>query len=341
MAILCHRNRHQNSPNPALNMAPTPKPGEKKQQSLTSFFTPKTVNGLAAIFEKQSRAQADKSQSPSKDITGLPSRKRAVEDTEKENEEPKPTSKRARADDAVKDPGTSTFFSKSKDGEQETTGTRTERYRYDGSSVRNTQDVDTNAGSSQNNDEDAEERRQHQELHKKFVKKLGHPDALVSRRNAQDAAPVGEDEDADADGAEEEAPAPAKTKKKGSKTGKLTPMEIQFLEIKRKHMDTVLIVEVGYKFRFFGDDARIAAKELSIVCIPGKMRYDERKCSCHRLRDERILTFHRPFGSAYRSLRFCEHSGPSPPCTRKAPGSCRTQGWRCSSNRDSRIEEGW
>lgn len=53
-------------------------------------------------------------------------------------------------------------------------------------------------------------------------------------------------------------------------------MEIQFLDIKRKHMDTVLIMEVGYKFRFLGEDARIAAKELSIVCIPGKFRYDER-----------------------------------------------------------------
>jgi DNA mismatch repair protein MSH3 len=284
VAIVCHRNRHRNSPNPALTMAPTPKPSEKKQQTLTSFFTPKTVNGLAAIFEKQSRAQAAKSQSPSKDANGSPSRKRTIEDTEKENQEPKHASKRARADDTTKDPETSTFFSKSKTGEQETVGARTERYRYDGSSVRNTQDDDTNAGSKQDEDEDAEERRQHQELHRKFVKKLGHPDALVSRRNIQDTAPVGEDEDADADGAEEDTPAPAKTKKKGSKTAKLTPMEIQFLEIKRKHMDTVLIVEVGYKFRFFGEDARIAAKELSIVCIPGKMRYDERKFSCTRLR---------------------------------------------------------
>ncbi len=63
-------------------------------------------------------------------------------------------------------------------------------------------------------------------------------------------------------------------KKGGSK---LTPMERQVLEIKRSHIDTVLVVEVGYKFRFFGEDARIAAKELSIVCIPGKFRFDERK----------------------------------------------------------------
>ncbi|KNA96547.1 DNA mismatch repair protein MSH3 [Fusarium oxysporum f. sp. lycopersici 4287] len=248
-------------------MAPTPKSSEKKQQSLTSFFTPKTVNGLAAVFEKQSRAQAAKSQpqsqpqSSSKDNES-PSRKRALDDAGKENEKPGKTLKRARVNDTPANEDTSTFFSRSKAGDQETIGTRTERYRYDGSSAPTTQDGDKNTGSIQNEDEDAEERRQHQELHKRFVKKLGHPDALVWRRNLQDAAPAGEDEDADAD--EEDAPAPAKTKKKGSKTGKLTPMEIQFLDIKRKHMDTILIME-----------------ELSIVCIPGKMRYDEHPSEAH------------------------------------------------------------
>ncbi|KAK8125165.1 MutS domain V [Apiospora kogelbergensis] len=58
-------------------------------------------------------------------------------------------------------------------------------------------------------------------------------------------------------------------------------MEEQFLAIKRKNMDTLLIMEVGYKFRFFGEDARLAAKELSIVCIPGKMRYDEHPSEAH------------------------------------------------------------
>ena len=30
--------------------------------------------------------------------------------------------------------------------------------------------------------------------------------------------------------------------------------------------DTLLLVEVGYKFKFFGEDAKIAAKELNIAC---------------------------------------------------------------------------
>lgn len=151
---------------------------------------------------------------------------------------------------------------------------RTERYAYGAST--SVQDQD---------EEDAEAvRRKKEELHRKFVKKLGNPDSLsLFRRreaNGGNESPGGDGEDDDGaveDAEEEEEPAPAaKGKKKGAKPGKLTPMEIQFLEIKRKHMDTVLVVEVGYKFRFFGEDARIAAKVLSIVCIPGKFRYDER-----------------------------------------------------------------
>ena len=117
-------------------------------------------------------------------------------------------------------------------------------------------------------------------LHRKFVKKLGHPDSLaqIRRRNWQGNEDNVTPEDGEGEGEEdEEEVAPAKTKKKGAKTGKLTPMEIQVLDIKRKHLDTLLIVEVGYKFKFFGEDARTAAKELGIVCIPGKFRYDERK----------------------------------------------------------------
>lgn len=85
-----------------------------------------------------------------------------------------------------------------------------------------------------------------------------------------------EGEEGEAD--DEPAPPPKKGKAGAAKKGsKLTPMERQVIDIKRKNMDTVLVVEVGYKFRFFGEDARVAAKELGIMCIPGKFRFDERK----------------------------------------------------------------
>ncbi|KAH6898309.1 muts domain V-domain-containing protein [Thelonectria olida] len=259
-------------------MAPKSKTPAKKQQSLTSFFTPKTVNGLAASFEKQSQARSqNQTQSQSKTShDDSPSRKRPLEHTERGNEQPEQPAKKVRGQ--VDDAEASTFFTaKAANGDSEANsgilgpGARTERYRYDGSSAREAEE-----------DDDDESKRHHRDLHRKFVKKLGHPDALSwRRRGQQDEAQAGGDEDAAEGADEEEAAAPAKSKKKGAKSGKLTPMEIQFLDIKRKHLDTVLIVEVGYKFRFFGEDARTAAKALSIVCIPGKMRYDEHPSEAH------------------------------------------------------------
>ncbi|KAJ1845581.1 Mismatch repair protein msh3, partial [Coemansia sp. RSA 2703] len=47
---------------------------------------------------------------------------------------------------------------------------------------------------------------------------------------------------------------------------KYTPLEEQVLLLKQQHASSVLMVEVGYKFRFFGEDARIASHVLSIMC---------------------------------------------------------------------------
>lgn len=242
-----------------------------KQKSLTSFFQPKST-GTAA---KSSQAEASTSQ-------GSPSQKRPLqEDTDNGNQGLEKAAKKPRKD--VVDEVKSGFFptgSASGDANQNgktssasaSASARAERYRYD---ENNTQQTVTSDGETEV--DAAKEKKRLEDLHRRFVKKLGHPDAMAwRRRGQQEDTPTAEDDDQDNDGEEEEAPAPSKTKKKGSKTGKLTPMELQFLDIKRKHLDTILIVEVGYKFRFFGEDARIAAKELSIVCIPGKMRYDER-----------------------------------------------------------------
>jgi DNA mismatch repair protein MSH3 len=124
----------------------------------------------------------------------------------------------------------------------------------------------------------AASQRQKERLHEKFVKKLGRPDSFAElrRRNkiiAEDNPNANGDE-GDGEEEEEEEPPQKPTKgKKGAatkKASKLTPMEIQYLDIKRKHLDTIIVMEVGYKYKFFGDDARTASKELGIVCIPGK-----------------------------------------------------------------------
>uniref|UniRef100_A0A3Q3X4V1 DNA mismatch repair protein MSH3 n=1 Tax=Mola mola TaxID=94237 RepID=A0A3Q3X4V1_MOLML len=45
-----------------------------------------------------------------------------------------------------------------------------------------------------------------------------------------------------------------------------TPLEQQVIQLKKQHKDALLAVECGYKYRFFGEDAEIAAKELNIFC---------------------------------------------------------------------------
>lgn len=37
-----------------------------------------------------------------------------------------------------------------------------------------------------------------------------------------------------------------------------TPLELQYMEIKKQYPDTILFVEVGYKYKFFGEDAEVS-----------------------------------------------------------------------------------
>ncbi len=39
-----------------------------------------------------------------------------------------------------------------------------------------------------------------------------------------------------------------------------TPLEEQYMEIKKQHADTVLCIECGYKYRFFGEDAEVRTR---------------------------------------------------------------------------------
>jgi DNA mismatch repair protein MSH3 len=276
----------------------------KKQQSISSFFTPKTVNGLSSSWRPETQPQPRNSSvvveeaslessniydaesgDEAESIRASRSPKRPLaEDPAAVNSGADRVSKRLKGDD-----GSSVIH-----GDTETRGARngtggvivpnrskisprTERYLYNGASQSGTSLVPVEKDAQ---DQEAV-RSQKEELHRKFVNKLGHPDSIaqIKRRNWQITEETAQldEEDGDGEDLEEEAPAPAKGRRKGAKTGKLTPMELQMLEIKRKHMDAILIVEVGYKFKFFGEDARIAAKELGIVCIPGKYRFDERE----------------------------------------------------------------
>ena len=54
----------------------------------------------------------------------------------------------------------------------------------------------------------------------------------------------------------------ATTKAKEESMTKFTPLERQFVELKKQYPDTLLLIEVGYKFRFFGEDARVVPTQI-------------------------------------------------------------------------------
>ncbi|TVY81808.1 DNA mismatch repair protein msh3 [Lachnellula suecica] len=264
---------------------PSSTPTASKQSSISSFFGPKTVNGAAKSQSSQASQpppkqtdskgagnlyDAESDDEPLQSITNGASKRPVAEDADSR------PAKRVRAEEPSNDAQSSGFFPTATLRKQTSTKSkispRTERYLYEASGQST-----ANEPMPEEDEEDAEAAKaRKEELHKKFVKKLGHPDSLKWKYQAPEKEAAGEGEDDE----EEEAPAP-KAKKKGAKTGKLTPLELQILDIKRKHMDTLLIIEVGYKFKFLGEDARTAAKELGIVCIPGKFRYDEHHSEAH------------------------------------------------------------
>ncbi|XP_065189219.1 uncharacterized protein LOC135819863 [Sycon ciliatum] len=47
-----------------------------------------------------------------------------------------------------------------------------------------------------------------------------------------------------------------------------TPLEKQYMAIRDANPGVLLMVECGYKFRFFGEDAEVAARVLNIFCHP-------------------------------------------------------------------------
>ncbi|BGP22690.1 DNA mismatch repair protein MSH3 [Rhodotorula toruloides] len=65
----------------------------------------------------------------------------------------------------------------------------------------------------------------------------------------------------------------SKAGEKGSSEGKkvkYTPLEQQVLALRKAHPGVLLVIEVGYKFRFFDEDAQVASRILNIACFPSQ-----------------------------------------------------------------------
>lgn len=242
---------------------------KRKQPTIASFFQKPSSQKLPSIQQKQEtkEREEDKKIGPKDERNGV-----SEDDDDEDIVAPAP--KRARANGSEsEDSGRKEEKSESPTVEQPLPPNQ----RADLSKFTSSPAVESGATQEAEDQESKQRKKEKEKLHQQFVKRLGGPDCLIGigSATANEAATATEDADVDED---EELSRPALAKGKAVKKGgnKLTPLEKQVIEIKRKHMDTILVVEVGYKFRFFGEDARAAAKELSIVCIPGKFRYDER-----------------------------------------------------------------
>ncbi|KAH3667067.1 hypothetical protein WICMUC_005414 [Wickerhamomyces mucosus] len=62
--------------------------------------------------------------------------------------------------------------------------------------------------------------------------------------------------------------------KKKLKKSKLTPLDQQVKDLKLKHFDKILAVQVGYKYKFYCQDAVIVHKILNIRLVPGKINIE-------------------------------------------------------------------
>lgn len=244
---------------------------KRKQATISSFFTQKPSSSPAAdnVEAVQDRRPQKRAASPAEPRHDSKLPAPAIEE-EEEDDIVVPPPKRARINGSMQD-------EKKPSAEDhvpplsQPSSQRTDIFKFQSSPA-------GTAPTDENDPEESQRKKEKEKLHQKFVRKLGGPDCLIGIGRTVSDNVAGAVEAEEAEEGDEPAPPPP-TKGKGAKKGgsKLTPMEKQVIEIKRKHMDTLLVIEVGYKFRFFGEDARIAAKELGIVCIPGKFRFDERK----------------------------------------------------------------
>lgn len=290
------------APHSSQSSAPSPSL-KRKQASISSFFTqkpasaaPQDPGATPAKTPQKRQASTIVKTNESKQGNTIPTGD--DEDGEEDEDIVAPAPKRAKTSGADAEEPIRVATRMPAEPASQPSSQRTDIFKFQSSPA--------NAAEPTHNENSEEEarRKEKEKLHKQFVQKLGGTDCQIGiERNAVNDVASAETEAAEAE--EDDEPPPPPTKGKGAKktASKLTPMEKQVIEIKRQHMSTVLVIEVGYKFRFFGEDARIAAKELGIVCIPGKFRFDERKCNLY-FKVETILIICRSIGSTYWSVRF-------------------------------------
>lgn len=285
-------------------MGPSTQPSsQKKQQSISNFFTakpatapkplaigrPSPVKNFPKVQDSNVTTEDDDLNTAIADSLTTSSTKQAaraskhaIDDGNEDDadEDDLPQRKRRKPSAPIGSPGSPTGSvaeeSQLKSKGQSVTE-RTSKYIFSSSQAGPQQQADPES-------DDESVRKMKEKLHQKFVKKLGGAERFAHLRRKSTAPEEngdeeeGADEDEDEDEDEPDSPPTSRWKKSAparKSKGKLTPLQKEIIELKRKYPDTLLIIEVGYKFQIYGEDARKAAKELSIVCIPGKFKLDE------------------------------------------------------------------
>ncbi|EFE42040.1 hypothetical protein TRV_03218 [Trichophyton verrucosum HKI 0517] len=255
---------------------------KRKQQTISSFFT-KTVPSPSSggSISEQKNGKRDTSHQSTQELPGRSKSKvspkaktngtkQDVEEDEDEDEVVLPVKKRIRSnawkapENGSEKPVTGNHDTEEDDDDKEvdeegeelrpsspiqntepqSSASRAERFRFQSSPVQPTTDEQISPA----------ERKKKDQLHQKFVRRLGGPDclpALNPHDGASEVDPVVEG--AASDEEEEDSPPPAPKGRAAKKAGgsKLTPMERQIMEIKNKHLDAVLLIQVGYKYQFY------------------------------------------------------------------------------------------
>lgn len=283
---------------PSKSFSQTPSSQPKKQQSISSFFAPKGTPAnkapAASIpasskshhqdvhIESNALADGDEEDDSPIRVTSQRNKRTIHDESDIENQEPGTKRRRSESvangteDVSSRHIGGSANDSISAKDRRMRLSQRTSKYVFSNSA--------TTVEGTESDDDDTKKYKAR--MHERFVKKLGRPDSIaeIKRRHHLITEDAAEGEEGGEDGEEEEeAPKPAKGKKLGGAraNGQLTPGEMQYLDIKRKHMDKVIVYQMGYKYMFYGEDARVASKELGLVCIPGKFRYDRHPSEAH------------------------------------------------------------
>lgn len=232
----------------------------KKQSLLSSFFQPKTPNTLKPPITSSAKSAANPSPVNTTTYT-----KRKLDDAESENNDPRKKH--------LKDLKSSS----SRKSSALLSAQRKLKYNYR---------VDADSPFSlTEQDLTPDQIRAKEDLHNKFLAKLGKPGSIEAikrgRYESGRLAEEEEDEEEEVEEDEEDSPLSSLKKKLAHKSTakvlkkKLTPMEQQYVDLKRANPDVLLVVEVGYKYRFFGEDARTASKDLSMFLVPGRMSIEE------------------------------------------------------------------